>query len=57
MLVCCHNNREAFRGSAVPGDDLPMRLIRDNLIVSEELGSIPPETWTVPLQQDVSNEL
>lgn len=38
-------------------DDLPMRPIRDNLIVSEELGSIPAETWTVPLQQDVSNEL
>jgi Family of unknown function (DUF5682) len=38
------------------GNDLPMKLIHDKLIVGNQLGSVPPETPTVPLQQDVSNE-
>lgn len=38
------------------GDPLPMRLIHDKLIVGDQLGSVPPETPTVPLQQDVANE-
>jgi hypothetical protein len=38
------------------GNDLPMKLIHEKLIVGDQLGSVPPETPTVPLQQDVSNE-
>jgi hypothetical protein len=38
------------------GDALPMRLIHDKLIVGDQLGSVPAETPTVPLQQDVANE-
>lgn len=36
------------------GNDTPMRLIRDRLIVSDRLGRIPDETPAVPLQQDLS---
>jgi hypothetical protein len=38
------------------GNDLPMKLIHEKLIVGDQLGSVPLETPTVPLQQDVSNE-
>ena len=38
------------------GNDLPMKLIHEKLIVGDQLGSVPPETPTVPLQQDASNE-
>ena len=36
------------------GNDTPMRLIRDRLIVGERLGRVPDETPAVPLQQDLS---
>jgi hypothetical protein len=36
------------------GNDAPMRLIRDRLIVGERLGKVPEETPAVPLQQDLS---
>jgi hypothetical protein len=35
------------------GDDVPIRLIRRKLIVGEALGQVPPETPSVPLQQDL----
>jgi uncharacterized protein DUF5682 len=38
------------------GNDLPMKLIHEKLIVGDQLGSVPPETPAVPLQQDVSSE-
>src|SRR5207245_1558985 len=38
------------------GNDLPMKLIHEKLIVGDQLGAVPLETATVPLQQDVSNE-
>ena len=38
------------------GSDLPMRLILEKLIVSETLGTVPDETPSVPLQQDLARE-
>jgi len=38
------------------GDALPMRLIHDKLIVGDQLRSVPGDTSTVRLQQDVANE-
>ncbi len=38
------------------GNDLPMRLIHQKLIVGETLGKVPDETPMVPLQQDLSRE-
>ncbi|MCC2668828.1 MAG: hypothetical protein K0Q72_1299 [Armatimonadetes bacterium] len=35
------------------GNDAPMRLIRDKLIVGQRLGKVPDETPMVPLQQDL----
>ncbi|MBN2002991.1 MAG: hypothetical protein JXA21_06510 [Anaerolineae bacterium] len=35
------------------GDPLPLKLVRQRLIVAERLGSVPPETPIVPLQADV----
>lgn len=36
------------------GDDMPMRLIYEKLIVGVRLGKVPAETPTVPLQRDLS---
>lgn len=36
------------------GNDTPMQLIRNRLIVGERLGRVPDETPAVPLQQDLS---
>ncbi|MBI5774694.1 MAG: hypothetical protein HZA89_13240, partial [Verrucomicrobia bacterium] len=36
------------------GDDTPMRLIREKLIIGIRMGSIPPEAPTVPLQRDLA---
>ncbi|HTE17807.1 MAG TPA: DUF5682 family protein, partial [Armatimonadota bacterium] len=47
---------EATRTVLCFGDDLPMRLIRERLIVGEALGEVPDETPTVPLQQDLQRE-
>ncbi|MBI3878012.1 MAG: hypothetical protein HY300_18970, partial [Verrucomicrobia bacterium] len=38
------------------GNELPLRLIHDKLIVSEALGEVPDETPMVPLQQDLQRE-
>jgi len=38
------------------GDDLPLRLIHEKLIVGETLGSVPEETPLAPLQQDLTRE-
>ena len=61
----------ALRGSPMPGldemneasralfawdSDLPLELIRQKLILAETLGSVPPETPTVPLMQNLELE-
>jgi len=38
------------------GNDLPMRLIYEKLIVGETLGEVPADTPMVPLQQDLIRE-
>jgi len=45
---------EATRTVLCFGEDLPMRLIREKLVVGERLGSVPEETPSVPLQQDLT---
>ncbi len=61
----------AFRGRPLPdlselneatqavfcfGDDLPLSLIHEKLIVGETLGLVPEETPLAPLQQDLARE-
>lgn len=61
----------ALRGRAIPGleelteatlsvfcqgNDIPLRLIHDQLIVGETIGEVPDETPMVPLQQDLQAE-
>ena len=38
------------------GDPLPMKLIEEQLIIGERLGSVPENTPTVPLAQDLAKE-
>jgi hypothetical protein len=38
------------------GNDLPLRLIHEKLIVGETLGAVPEETPLAPLQQDLARE-
>jgi hypothetical protein len=38
------------------GDELPLRLIHEKLIVGEVLGDVPEETPAVPLEQDLRRE-
>ena len=38
------------------GNDLPMRLIHEKLVVGERLGAVPDETPLVPLQIDLARE-
>ncbi|MBO0726065.1 MAG: hypothetical protein J2P52_10735, partial [Blastocatellia bacterium] len=38
------------------GNDLPLRLIHEKLIVGETLGSVPEETPLAPLQRDLTRE-
>ena len=45
---------EATRTVLCFGEDLPMRLIREKLVVGERLGRVPDETPSVPLQQDLT---
>jgi hypothetical protein len=45
---------EATRTVFCFGNDLPLKLIERKLIVGELLGTVPAETPTVPLQQDVN---
>lgn len=44
---------EAARSIFCFDSDLPMRLIHEQLIVSDTLGTVPDETPMVPLQQDL----
>ncbi len=45
---------EATRGVLCFGEEMPMKLIRRKLIVGERLGTVPAETPSVPLQQDLT---
>lgn len=47
---------EATRAVLLFGDGTPMSLIHSKLIVGETLGSVPPETPTVPLQVDLEKQ-
>jgi hypothetical protein len=47
---------EATRTVLLSGNDMPMRLIHEKLIVGETLGRVPDETPMVPLQQDLTRE-
>ncbi len=47
---------EAVRAIFSFGDELPLRLIHDKLIVSETLGRVPDATPLAPLQQDLQRE-
>lgn len=45
---------EAIQAIFCFGDDAPMRLIREKLIVGQRMGNVPPAAPTVPLQRDIS---
>lgn len=47
---------EATRAVLCFGDDLPMRLIHDRLIVGEDLGEVPAETQGTPLGRDLETQ-
>jgi hypothetical protein len=47
---------EATRAILCFGDDAPMRLIHQKLIVGEILGEVPDDTPMVPLQRDLARE-
>lgn len=47
---------EATQAVLCFGNDLPMRLIQEKLIVGERLGAVPEETPMVPLQQDLTRQ-
>ena len=45
---------EAIQAIFCFGDDAPMRLIREKLIVGQRMGKVPATAPTVPLQRDIS---
>ena len=45
---------EAIQAIFCFGDDTPMRLIRERLIIGQRMGKVPPTAPTVPLQRDIS---
>jgi len=45
---------EAMQSIFCFGDDAPMRLIRENLIIGRRMGKVPVEAPTVPLQRDIA---
>lgn len=47
---------EACRAVFCFGDDAPMRLIHQGLVVGERLGAVPDDAPAVPLQQDLRRE-
>jgi hypothetical protein len=47
---------EAVRASLGFGSDLPLRLVRDRLIVGEVLGEVPPDAPVAPLVADFERE-
>jgi hypothetical protein len=44
---------EATKAVLCFGDDLPMQVIHEQLIIADRLGQVPPVTPMVPLQQDL----
>jgi len=47
---------DAVRAIFCFGDDAPMQLINEKLIVGEQLGQVPAETPSLPFQQDLQRE-
>lgn len=47
---------EATRGVLCGGDELPLGLIAERLIVAERLGTVPDDTPAVPLARDLARE-
>jgi hypothetical protein len=47
---------ESIQSALCFGNDVPMRVIHQKLIVGEILGEVPPETPSVPLQKDLQRE-
>lgn len=47
---------EATRSVICNGDDVPMRLIADALLVGDSMGTVPANVPTVPLQRDLEAE-
>lgn len=45
---------EAIQSIFCFGDDAPMRLIRQKLIIGEKMGRVPASAPTVPLQRDIA---
>ena len=45
---------DATRSVLCFGNELPLQIVRDELVVGHRLGEVPEETPMVPLQQDVS---
>ena len=53
-LAGLHELHDATRSVLCFGAELPLRLVREELVVGERLGAVPDETPIVPLQQDVA---
>lgn len=47
---------EAVRTVICLGDDAPLALVRNRLLVGERLGGVPADAPTVPLQQDIERQ-
>lgn len=47
---------EAVQASICFGSDIPVRLIRQRLIIGDELGELPPGAPAVPLQRDLEQQ-
>lgn len=47
---------EAIIATFCFGDETPLKLIREKLIIGERLGEVPETTPTVPLQQDLNQQ-
>lgn len=47
---------EATRSAICNGEDTPMRLIQDALLIGDALGTVPSSVPTVPLQRDLETE-
>jgi hypothetical protein len=47
---------ESARCTICNGDDAPMQLIAEKLVIGEALGSVPASVPTVPLQRDLESE-
>ncbi|TMC68282.1 MAG: hypothetical protein E6J13_14980, partial [Chloroflexi bacterium] len=47
---------EAVQASICFGSDIPVQLIRERLIIGDELGELPPGAPAVPLQRDLEHQ-